>query len=87
MAMDLALDWAGLDGALEVPGDVIAVLCNLDVFYLNRTVVHASGVNRPVALHIVWRLLRQSDSAKNQRRENKTSKPHCRAHSLHSISP
>jgi hypothetical protein len=39
MAMDLTLDWTGLDGTLEVPGDVIAVLRNLDVLDLNRAVV------------------------------------------------
>ena len=65
--MDFTLDGTGLIGALEVSGDAVAVLCDLYVFDLDPAVRPHGGVNRPVALHVVWRLLGESGFATNQR--------------------
>jgi hypothetical protein len=77
MAVDLALDWTGLYGALEVAGDVIAVLRNLDVLDLNSAAVHATGVNRPVALNVVGGLLGECCGPQSQCQEGDCQLQRC----------
>jgi hypothetical protein len=77
MAMNLAFDWTGLNGAFEVSGDVIAVLRNLDVLDLNSAAVHTTGVNRPVALNVVGRLLGECCGPQSQRQEGDCQLQRC----------
>ena len=38
MDIDFVLEWTRLVGTFEVPSDLIAVLCDLDMFYLDLLV-------------------------------------------------
>src|SRR5580658_34772 len=78
VTVDLTLNRARLVWTLEISGDLIAVLRDLDMLDLCRAVIIIRGVNCPVALHVVW--LGQRCLAKDQRRENKTSNPQRRVH-------
>src|ERR1700689_3250658 len=85
MDIDHPLNRTRLVRTLEISGDPISVLCDLDVLYFRLAVPGVRGVNRPVTFNVVRRMLGQRGLAKNQRHKSKTSQAQCRVHSLHDI--
>lgn len=85
MSVDLALNRAGLVGTFEGSGDPVAILRDLDVLNNGLTVLDVGGVNRPVALNVVWRLLSQQRWAEHQRQESNANQGCNRFVSFHDI--
>src|SRR5208282_4172299 len=65
MDIDHPLNRPRLVRTFEISGDPVSVLCDLDVLYFRLAVPGVRGVNCPVTLYVVRRLLGQRGLAKN----------------------
>ena len=82
MDVDGAFEAAGLIGSLEVTGELVAVLCELDVFGGGFVVVDIFGIDGPLAFDVVWRLfggrlLGKGDASygEQEKRQEKQERP------------